>query len=423
MHSRIAVCGSCQSTASQAFLSLPIPAGFVALFLAFFLSGGSAHSGGMGISIQSSSVRNTPIHNEFSGPWGHLVVQERILEMPPSNVERILSRFDAGTEVIWEFPNSLQEVRTIFQVSGLDERTILQLTSEPVLRTSTNPIRISPPATLLLALTTEQRQKLYPSIGYDLKNNFYRYPLDLMPGGIERMSHSPTRVPPGIVEQMERLQYRTVDGKAVFADLVFVLLQAKSDEERKALVHFMSREPVQEAWLDLKKSASRRDLVLTFWGANGKNQRALDLLTSAFENPGVSRIDVSMLLPGNPGRMVNTFPNDDDTNGANHPDCVATAMSFFEEDIPPRLVDMWEPGMLRGYEPAVPPYRLGDVFFVIDDKGYCVHAFNAIAGPLVFTKNGISRDRSWSFQLFEDVLKAYPATPPSSLECYRKASP
>lgn len=420
MHSRFVACGG----KPPAFLYCSRSLSFrdtVRLFLiAFFVSSYSAHGNGIDDIVISNSVRQESLHREFSGPWGVLEVRERILELPQSNVTRVLKTFDPGTEVIWEFPNSLQEVRNIFQHSGLDERMVHQLTSEPALRSSQNPVVIRPPATLLLALTPEQRGKLYPNIGYDFKNNFYRYPLDLMPGGIERMKTSTSKVSHTILEQMERLQYKSPDGRDVFADIVLVLLEAKTEEERKALIHFISREPVQEAWLDLEKSKASRESVISYWSANGQNQRAVDLLTSAFDNPTVTKLDVSMLLPTNPGRMVNTFPSDDDSNGSSHPDCVATAMSFFEEEIPFRFVDIWEPGMLLGYEPAVPPYRLGDVFFVIDGKGFCVHAFNSVAGPLVFTKNGISRDRCWSFQLFEDVLKAYPVEPPASLECYRK---
>lgn len=368
----------------------------------------------------AQSAKAPPEPQEFQGPWGCLVVEERLLEMPASHVQRTLSRFNPDTTVLWEFPNTLEEVRNIFRMAGLEERKILQLTSKPSLEFEDRPVRIRPPETILLSLTPEQRQKLYPSIGFEHPGNFFKHPLDLMPGGIDRMNRSASKIPAHLIEQMRLLEYRADDGRLAFSDIVYTLLKAATKEEREALIHFISREPIQDAWLDLKKSAQQRPQVLAYWGANGKNQRAADFLRAAFDNPEIDRVDVCMLLPLNPGRMVNTFPSPEDGLGTSYPDCVATAMSFFEEDIPSRFIDIWEPGMLSGYEPAVPAPKLGDVYFVIDGNGYCVHAFNVIAGPLVFTKNGISRDRAWTLQMFDDVLKSYPVTPPTSLECYRR---
>jgi hypothetical protein len=117
---------------------------------------------------------------------------------------------------------------------------------------------------------------------------------------------------------------------------------------------------------------------------------------------------VAALLPPMARARLNRFP----AQGALEYDCFWTAARFFEGATPsdhfpgPQgIVDL-----VRDHYAPVPSAdaRLGDLVAFVDPNGTFSHTASQVAGDIVFTKNGRSRQRPWVLMHLDEVRAMYP---------------
>lgn len=341
-----------------------------------------------------------------TGEWGKLHSSELILEPPDLHVRPNSEMLKWTEGTVWSFEQDLPSVIRILQHAGLDEYTISTLTSPPFLAQGIGRIEIRPPDSVILELSPQTRNMLYPHLGSTAKTNYFRFPIRLMSGGYARMSQSPTGLSANMEDLISRLCYVKEGGAVHISDIRFLFSQAENEAERLRIIKTLSRETSLNSWLDLSRPLNKESLV-SYWSANGKNPGAITILDAVLESPEIDRIELVHLLPPVAKKLLHTYAEPEQGVGTHLPDCHSTSFSFFSNSLPPRMLDSVGAVANERYVRATKPWQFGDVILIKDADGNWVHACNYIAGEIVFTKNGQSLGRPWVLQTFNEVFASY----------------
>jgi len=357
-----------------------------------------------------------------SGPWGQIVLRERIIEPPGSYYVDYLRerRWSGGT--VWRLPGTVEEARDTLRRAGLPVRTIDMLTSFPQMSETEGACHIVPPSETLLTLQPRQRLLLYPHVGESHANDPFLNPYVLLAGGIPRMTRRPHGIAPARLALIEQLSYGAPGAARLFSDLRFVLERAQDDGERMAILKFLCREIALEAFLELpedREDPEARQSLLDYWNPGGRNASGAALLAAAWDNPRIRRLDLVHLLPPEPRKRLNSYATIEASLAHAAPDCFSTAFSFFSDHSPTRFLETITPALNERYERAEAPWQFGDLVVLVSREGRWLHACNHVAGELVFTKNGHSLGRPWVLQSLDEVLSAYLGDESLSVYFYR----
>ena len=356
------------------------------------------------------------------GPWGRLDYSALILEPPDPfiDVSDDLKSWRSGIRWALEVPTR-DKAADILSESGLSPEMVEHLTSQEIMQRNeeTGFFEILPNEQDLLALTPEQRSKLYPKLVPQIRENPYFDPFDLPSGGIRAVTALPTGLPNEMIDLIEKLTYRK-EGVWQFSDIVFVFRKTSTEEERRRILKTIQR----ETSLSLRLMLSDKSNLLSlkeYWSAGGRNREILPILQSVASTSGVERLDIAHLLPPTPRKLLHTYPSPfgyglpDDK-----PDCFWTAASFFAEEPSDRYLDFTGHVFRERYKKVDPPFQLGDLVLISDaTSADLIHACNFIAADIVFTKNGQSMGRPWILSRLSTVVQQYHKVKEINVSFYR----
>jgi hypothetical protein len=153
--------------------------------------------------------------------------------------------------------------------------------------------------------------------------------------------------------------------------------------------------------------------LIRYWGVQGRRSRVEQIIEAALGNEHIDKIDITQILPPFARLRVNLYL-DDYERGTMHEfsrDCKWSSFNFFN-DIPDERfgTDDEGPDLMNAAFDEVPgPERLGDIILMLDKNDEIVHACVHIAGPVVFTKNGLSDLIPFVLTYRDDVETIYSA--------------
>lgn len=345
----------------------------------------------------------------YDGLWGS--IECRSLTLEPS--DEFISTLDEASHwrerISWGFYRALPEVRRLLLASGIDRSEVEILTQPAQISYSFDGrLDIFPSDELVWNLSPETRARLYPTIGLNTADNLYANPFALWNGGIRRMISVYSGLTETQIRQIEHLSYTDAGNNIYFTDVRWVLQKAKNEIERNRILRTLLREISMHAWLDLSSTdPSIRESIISYWSSSGRNERAAGLLNASLNNPAIDSVEVGRLLPPKCKRLLNTYPNLEESVGSHWPDCFATSFSFFSNEFQTRSLQDFQVIANERYERAKPPWQFGDVVVIVGSNSNWLHACNHIAGDIVFTKNGKSAGRPWVLQQLDEVLASY----------------
>lgn len=365
---------------------------------------------------QSASASGAGITRPFElrtvdyGEWGHLEYSRIILEPPDQYIDLSEDLKAQQNETVWKIAgNSIEDVSRVLLECGIPGDTITGLLEPTAIRRNeeTGWFEIRPSDEIVLGLSADQRERLYPLLMPQTTKSPFFQPFALTPGGIREVSMIPTRLPDDTVNLIEELTYRMGRVKR-FSDVNFLFARAENFEEKRRILKVLGRETSLSVRIVLSDESNLKGLEY-YWSSGGRNREILPILRSVVRAPGVERLDIAHLLPPTPRKLIHTYPSPSGYGIAGDmPDCFWTAFSFFADDPPERHLDFTNHVFLERYEPTSPPFKLGDLILIQnEEEGTWIHACNYIAEELVFTKNGKSMGRPWIISHLSSVVESY----------------
>jgi len=340
------------------------------------------------------------------GAWGELECRRIAIERPD---EFIMVDQPIQASNRWFFPElSEAELPKLFQQPDLTAEQQTVLLDRRRWEVLTNGIYVTPGTSTILALSGEARQRLYALLGHSAANPYHYMGFRFKLGAVEEWFDR-SQLSPRTVNLIRRLVYRR-GNTACFSDILEVLSQIPSAEERRRLVKTLSRQSTLLVKLRIRDGQNVENLE-GYWSRLGRAKDVRPLLESLARAPGGATLDIAHLLPPFARRRLYTYPFPSEKPSQLQPDCFWTSMNFFAEDPDDRFYDREE---LRRtvdaeYYPIQGPPTFGDVVYLINAQGIPIHAAVYVAGNIVFSKNGVGFNHPWILVDLDELVDLYGA--------------
>ncbi|MFT5471108.1 MAG: hypothetical protein ACI8UO_006241 [Verrucomicrobiales bacterium] len=335
------------------------------------------------------------------GPWGQLEFYETVLEPPMDMLW--MGIFDE--EILWEFTESTPEqIQQLLVKFGIEQTWIEALKARAHWHPGERGMTVVPPHDLVLTLKGEQRDKLYRHIWWtDLGKR--SYPIEA--GEFRALDRRP--ISEDLIRFVESRRLE-VDGQWHFCEVPILMRRLQNAEDKVSFVRALARTRGLIVRLRIDDNTNL-DEVSDYWGTGKLRGDVNTILQGVRRAPGVNSVDIVNLLPPTPRKLINTYPQKEETIRYQMPHCFWTAFNFFNSEPRRRLLDFIDVQyhLDRGYEPTHEPPRIGDVLVWFEketDKPN--HSCVYIADDIVFTKNGISQLHPWLLMREADMLSRYP---------------
>jgi hypothetical protein len=330
----------------------------------------------------------------LSGPWGDLEVDPIILQASASYYSDY-SKYNNTIDTIkssgqWTFKNtSPDKINLIFENAGINKDLC------DVLIKNTKPIPdgsgfiTTPPDSVLLKFTPENRAKLYPEIGKFEGNTLYTTPFHYVSENPQEwFFHS--SLPKDVVEKLLTMVY-VRDGMCQISDLNLIVPELKTQEDWDNLLQTLYRTPALTVYLKIGKGQDISGIA-GYWGNLNRIKDVKPILERMSNSPKGGKIDIEELLPTIPQSMMNTFVSGEEAV-KNNWNCMWTTFNFFNGKSDERLTKSADTELecLKGIaKPAQGNYqpKFGDIIILTDKNGITLHSCVYIADNIVYTKNG-----------------------------------
>jgi len=369
-------------------------------------------AGGPNADLSSSGRDQT----NATPPWGQLVRQRITIERPKAFVS--LSRGFA-LQKAWFF-GGIQPDKLDAFLRGLPFPTTTQATllNQSAWTVESQGVWVPAPADLILGMTREARQALYPLLAQFPENPAqfaaFRFRQDVLDEWFEESGLTPKTL--ALVK--ERLYRR---GNAVcFSDLGEVITQIPSPAEQLALVKALSRESTLLVKLRVDKHTDV-DALVRYWGRRGRTKDLEPLLESLKRIPGGTTIDIAHLLPAFARQRLYTYTLPLEDQAERKQDCYWTAFNFFRQTPEDRYGDAAsvKAAFAADYYIVQDEPTFGDIILLLNDRGMTIHAAVYIAENIVFTKNGAGFAHPWILMESLDLQATYTGEKPPQMIVYR----
>jgi len=346
--------------------------------------------------VHASSQPVTP----HAAPWGELEVTPIQLAPPIDAAERF-ALVDTGT---WYFRDCTPaQLAQILQTTGMpdDQRQSLLKSCSP--EVSINGLVARPDPALVLALSNDARTALYRILAADPHNpqaEPFRHRL-----GTDWFAGS--GLPEDVVSVARRLVYRRGEMEA-FVDVSAIGPYLKNEAERAALYRTLCAQSALLVRLHVRPE-SDIDALVAYWGNGGRERQVRPFLESLSKVPGGSAISVAQLMPQFARARAYTFPRLEGSSPNGPQDCHWTSFNFWNP-IPSDAfsqADNVGREIRTAYHPIDKPQRLGDIVFLLNEKGDGIHSAVFVADDIVFTKNGSNMAAPWIFMRLADLQTYY----------------
>jgi len=358
--------------------------------------------------------------NVHSGPWGDLQSWNIRMEQPMEYVGFEKATADGP---YWNFGTLGQDtVAAILKESGYAEEQVRSLLSTATV--TPQGFVVSPSPELVMALSPENRSKLYLTLARNPANRFQSTPYYIVDGNVSKLFDDHFASDGEAIGTMKHLLYSR-NGFTYFSDPETVLKVFKTHEERLKFLQSLTSQDAVLLRL-LVRPDTDIDKPLNYWclGMPGVLLKDLKPLFEAQKRlPEGGSVSILYLLPPLAREHLFTSPLPPVPGSTEKlPDCHWTALNFFNTTPDPRLSDNAYASdfiMKNYYEVAVPGI-CGDLVLLLDQQSRVVHSSIYLADDIVFTKNGINYAQPWILMHERDMVGAFSALDPVKVAYFRR---
>lgn len=267
-------------------------------------------------------------------------------------------------------------------------------------------IEISPAASVVYALDTLSRRKIYAVLARSAANPLYRQAIVLPRANFESqlLALGLTEVQ---ISRLKRLTYLQA-GQLCLADLA-VAEKILGHQSFQDLAAYMFAVPAYRLRLVVTAQSDIESLA-AYWGRGGREERIKPILQSLARVPGGADISIPALLPDFPRLRLYRFAEEQhDGPTAAIQNCSFSAMNFFREAPDTNFIDLdyTQAALRQDYAAVTDAPKLGDLILLKNDEGELIHICVYLAGDFTFTKNGVSAREPWTIMRIEDVAAIY----------------
>ncbi len=355
-----------------------------------------------------------------AGPWGELEAVRFVSEAPEDLVSRFLE-FDAG---VWCFHDMTAEKLTqLLRSAGVAEGWVEQLIKSSNVDMTGTGMLVRPSEESLMALTPESRSVIYKVLATDARNYIhsdpFRYDAHLVDEWL-----GDSHLPAPALEMVKKLMYYQ-GHTALFADIGPVLRTLPKEEDKIQMLQTLTRKPSLLLRLNIHPDTDVSKLI-DYWGRGAARRKEVTpLLESLSKVSGGTALNVSLLLPKFPRRLIYTYPDAaaEGKDISSRYDCHWSTMNFNND--PPD--DRFTEGayvlkvLSEDYDVVTDnTYRFGDLIFLNKSPTEGIHSCVYIADDIVFTKNGASLLSPWTLSRLSDVVAYYEIQNAVEVKVYRK---
>lgn len=345
------------------------------------------------------SVERDPVDDAPDGPAspGALEATPMELAIPDGYVR---PEECSPTPESWHFTSTTSaEVAATLTRAGFDAAPASEVASSA--RCDAGGCSVTPSPAIVEAMSRAQRSALYRELRRDAANRLQVFAY-LRPD-----ASGPWSAMPGLSPRVrELLAQGTWDlpGHTAFSDLPWLCGRLDSDADRVAALRALRVRYGLDVHVRVPTTGSL-DPMVRYWRGGGTAAEVRRTLEDGRAHGG--RVALRALLTPMARARLNAFP----PMGAALYDCFWTAVNFFEAS----PVDHF-PGpdgigaMVRRDYVEVPAAEaaFGDLVALSDASDRITHTASLVAGDLLFTKNGQSRQRPWVIDRLDDVRATYP---------------
>ena len=353
-----------------------------------------------------------------AGPWGELEAQN--IQVSPS-ADWVRKNEKLTAETVWHFDApSMEELRRLFVAAGLSPEATQQLLSDERCSWDGTIFTVRPPSDVIESLAIKQRTLLYTYIRATRPNSYFGAPATIE-NGDPLAWFSSFGIPTKTAQHAARFCF-PLGRSLAFSDHLHIARQIPDVDDRVRF--YQAAHQTSAAVLRLRLTPdSDIDALARYWSSPQSFSETRAKLQSVQPRSGERWLDVAHLLPPMPRSRLYTFRSESDFNRT-LPDCRWTSLNFFA-DLPSErhadFSDDFDQVLATFYNPALPPYRFGDVIAIRDqESGRLVHACVYIADDVVFTKNGSGDTRPWILQRDRHLSRIYATDRPVRMEGFRR---
>ncbi len=351
-------------------------------------------------------------------PWGELHKVPMLTEKPD---EFIHEPALTAAPVRWHFaglsPDGTRQVLLYHGLCAADAAVLMQPDRCEGKEGSTT---LTVPDELVFRLGTAQRQKLYPLLGRNTRNEYQQYPFTFLKDRTAGIL-APHLQPETLALVLDRM-YR-IGNSDCFADLGPVLRRIPDPHQRVRLIKCLTRQETLLLKVQIRED-SDIDSLVSWWAKGSRRKDLRSLLQSLATIPGGAIIDVAHLMPGFPRLRLYTYPGPA-PDGQQGFDCHYSCLNFFRSEPDDAFLDPEKAAaaILTDYEKVTGPQEFGDLILLTGDGQNIIHSCVHVAEDVVFTKNGLNQMQPWVLMTLEQVEAAYPSDKPWDRLFYRLKQP
>lgn len=280
---------------------------------------------------------------------------------------------------VWYFPRvSVDECKSQLRQTGIKSH-LFDWATEYI--STPYGVLVFPSEKMIFGMRPETRARLRRLLQKNVENLHYSYPI-VIPAVDVAAWYEAAGLSPTTASLIASLCY-VQGGVSVFSDVVYVYSQLEEEAERDRFLRALTRIRTVDADATVDSAAA--------------------------DQPGHAMKLVS-LLPWLPRKLLNTYPQIDDSKHHIGQNCHWISRNFFASDsesfVP--ALSLWDISFNDEYELVDQAPRYGDIIAFFDSQtGQLLHSAVEIDGPVVFTKNGFNLNSPWVFMLYQDVRDIY----------------
>jgi hypothetical protein len=364
------------------------------------------------------------LYNADPGPWGAIQYYFFYLEAP----QFLIDAFPLpNPRTRWAVPSANEaEFRALLNETFMSAEARAALLDPANIGVADGLYAVFPPAFVITSLDPSARAGLYQYLAQFEMNPEIRDPIRIFSGSIDEWADG-TGVRPELISLMKEMCYMH-NGLLNFADIPFIISQAKTQSEARALQRVSSRVRTMVLRLDLK-NLGEMGPITEYWttGLGLRRKQIEPLIESGKRTPGVAGLDLVHILPPLARKLLYSYPDLSMAVEGKLPDCHWTALNFFNYN--PETIYLEElfaaSALLSDFDTADEPYRFGDLLVFVTPEMNALHSCIYIAADIVYTKNGRSLFAPWIVLHLNDVKKLYSESggKPLRIQGFRKKRP
>lgn len=351
---------------------------------------------------RSSSLPPSAMAQDVVKPWGRLEYLPIAISPPEQYVD--LERVDFPPPRWFFGPYTRQAILDLFRSSDLTPEHRVGLMQEHRWQQTPAGWWITPDPTLLLDLSPDARQQIYPVLA-QFPENPQSVPYVVRRDVLEEQVRSG-----GLREQTVTMLRKVLypRGRYYLLADVETLMEALADvAERRRIFYTVFQKQTMLVKLRVDAGSDVEALV-NYWGKGKRAKSLRPLLESLRRVPGGCTIDLVHLLPAFARKRIYTFPTPDDPDRSKH-DCHWSSLNFFNDPPEPAFDDHAKvrQAITSQYEPVSGEPTMGDLVVLRNESGRLVHSAIYLAEGLVFTKNGHALFQPWRYMTLSDMVEYY----------------